>query len=162
LPHLAESFDVDISGLNEAETRELLQDAFLLHYYAGTPYAINRALAIVFAQAKADEWFNYGGEAYYFRILINSNPNITGINPELFTRLIKTAYRYKNARSLIDKFSIDAETKGSFYIGSAAQSGTKTTIYPSNSADILAEGEIFFAGAVHTALNITIEAENGL
>ncbi|MDR1975586.1 MAG: phage tail protein I [Campylobacteraceae bacterium] len=159
LPHLAESFDVDIAGLNEAETRELLQDAFLLHYYAGTPYSINRALAIIFAEAKAQEWFDYGGEAYYFRILINSGFDITGINQELFARLIKTANRYKNARSLIDKFLIDAEIKGNIYIGSAAQSGITTTIYPSNSADILTEGEIFFAGVVHTAYNITIEAD---
>ncbi|MDR0580203.1 MAG: phage tail protein I [Campylobacteraceae bacterium] len=158
LPHLAESFDVDILGLNEQQTRELLQDAFQIHYYAGTPYSIKRALAIVFKHAGIQEWQEYEGDPYYFRVTVESNPDITGITQQLLDRLVQTAKRYKNARSLIDCLRLNLEHKGNIYVGGVSLNGTKTTIYPQNSADIVLQGNMYIALAQQSAHSITIKA----
>jgi phage tail P2-like protein len=158
LPHLAESFGVDIAGLNEEQTRELLRDAFQIHYYAGTPYSIKRALQIVFMQAGIEEWQEYAGEPYYFRVTIQSDPNVLGINTALLEKLIKTANRYKNARSLIDCLRINAKTQGAIYIGTISDTSVNIAIYPSDSADIANIGEYYIGGAAFSAHNTTIEA----
>jgi phage tail P2-like protein len=158
LPHLAESFDVDISGLDEAHTRELLQDAFQIHYYAGTPYSIKRALSIVFQDANIEEWQEYNGNPYYFRVTVQSNPDITGINLQLLERLVHTANRYKNARSLIDVLRINAKHQGKINIGAISDASINISIYPSDSSDITSYGELYIGGAVFNAQNLTIEA----
>jgi len=43
LPVLSASFDVDIDGLSENEARELIKNAFEIHYYSGTFYSLNKA-----------------------------------------------------------------------------------------------------------------------
>jgi phage tail P2-like protein len=161
LAHLAESFDVDISGLNEQQTRELLQDAFKIHYYAGTPYSIKRALAIVFKHAGIQEWQEYEGNPYYFRITVESNPDIIGINLTLLEKLVSTAKRYKNARSLIEVLRLNATHKGNIYVGTISDSTINAAIYPGESADIASYGQYYAGGAVFNAQEITIE-ENTL
>ncbi|MDR2342780.1 MAG: phage tail protein I [Campylobacteraceae bacterium] len=156
LPHLAESFDVDISGLNEQQTRELLQDAFKIHYYAGTPYSIKRALQIVFAHAGIEEWMQYEGNPYYFRITVNSTPNITGITANLLEKLVRTANRYKNARSLIDVLRLNAGHAGNINIGIISDATINSAIYPGESSDVATNGDFYIGGAAFSAQEITI------
>ena len=59
LPVLAASFDVDIDGLNENEARELIKNAFEIHYYSGTFYSLNKALSALYTDAKVKDWFDY-------------------------------------------------------------------------------------------------------
>lgn len=158
LAHLAQSFDVDITGLDEQQTRELLQDAFQIHYWSGTPYAIKRALHIVFEHAGIDEWMQYAGDPYYFRITVESNPDVTGITKELLEKLVRTAKRYKNARSLIDYLRMNLEHKGAFYIGSVSLNSARVTIYPENSSDIVLQGNMYIGAAQQSAHTVTIEA----
>ena len=40
LPILAASFDVDIGGLNEMNARWLIKNAFKIHFYSGSFYAV--------------------------------------------------------------------------------------------------------------------------
>jgi len=47
---LANSFDINIDGLDEKEARELIH--FNLHLYKGTAYSLNRALNILFRDVK--------------------------------------------------------------------------------------------------------------
>lgn len=47
LPILAASFDVDIDGLNEANARWLIKNAFKIHFYSGSFYAVKKAVQSV-------------------------------------------------------------------------------------------------------------------
>lgn len=44
LPILAQSYDVDIEGLGETGARGLIKEAFKIHYYSGTFYAVKKAV----------------------------------------------------------------------------------------------------------------------
>ena len=45
LPILAQSYDVDIDGLSESAIRELIKNAFEIHFYSGTFYAMKKAVS---------------------------------------------------------------------------------------------------------------------
>lgn len=47
LPILATSFDVDIDGLNETNARWLIKNAFKIHFYSGSFYAVKKAVQSV-------------------------------------------------------------------------------------------------------------------
>lgn len=47
LPILAASFDVDIDGLNETNARWLIKNAFKIHFYSGSFYAVKKAVQSV-------------------------------------------------------------------------------------------------------------------
>ncbi|MDR2100101.1 MAG: phage tail protein [Campylobacteraceae bacterium] len=125
LPHLAQSLDVDISGLDEGKARELLQDAFQIHLYAGTPYALKRALAITFEDAGAEEWMEYGGEPYHFRVFAKLTGNAA---EDLVNRLVKTASRYKNARSILESVILSLDIKGDIRLALGAEKADEITI----------------------------------
>lgn len=45
LPILAQSYDVNIEGLGEEAIRELIRNAFEIHFYSGTFYAVKKAVS---------------------------------------------------------------------------------------------------------------------
>ena len=45
LPILAQSYDVNIEGLGEEVIRELIKNAFEIHFYSGTFYAVKKAVS---------------------------------------------------------------------------------------------------------------------
>ena len=72
LPILANAYDVSIDGLEIKEARELISKALLLDRYNGTALAIKEVLKVVFPTAVVKEWFNYGGEPYFFKVKVTS------------------------------------------------------------------------------------------
>ncbi|MFV0481349.1 MAG: phage tail protein I [Campylobacteraceae bacterium] len=133
LPHLANSFNVDINGLDENESRELIFDAFKIHFFSGTPYSLKVALRSVFENTTIKEWFEYGGEPYYFNVDIDSTK---GVSQNTYKRIDKTIDKYKNVRSVLESVRIFAQTKGEFFVGSATLSAEACTIYPYQPKDL--------------------------
>ena len=76
LPHLAEQFHVlGLEGWDyattEQEKRDLLKQAVELHRYKGTPWAVRQGLKRINPDLDIQEWFEYGGEPYYFKLTGN-------------------------------------------------------------------------------------------
>ncbi|MDR1158367.1 MAG: phage tail protein I [Oscillospiraceae bacterium] len=70
---LAYDFKVDWYGYNyDLETkRALIKDSFNVHRHLGTRGAVEKALSNVYVDAKIEEWHEYGGDPYYFRVLLD-------------------------------------------------------------------------------------------
>ena len=105
------------------EKRRLIKNAIELHRYKGTPYAIRKVLEALGLQGEVKEWFEYGGEPYYFKVFVGS---IT--SKELWQKLIALINQYKNERSWLDAIGIHNEIKSSIYVGSALKEGKHYTI----------------------------------
>ena len=76
LPHLAKQFHVlGLEGwdyaMTETEQRELLKQAVELHRYKGTPWAVRQGIRHIHPDIDIEEWQDYGGEPYYFRLRYN-------------------------------------------------------------------------------------------
>lgn len=108
LPHLAEQFHVTgyegwLQTTNEQERRALIKSAISKHYYKGTPYAIRQVLEDMGFSAKIDEWFNYTGDPYHFKVEVTTNGlEVDEAKAALIEKLIDV---YKNVRSVLDLLS---------------------------------------------------------
>lgn len=81
--HLAEDIETK---------RRFVRDSDLIHAKMGTPWAVERLLSSYFTDAKVEEWFEYGGEPYFFRIS-SGDPAIFGDKHQEFMELLEHTKR---------------------------------------------------------------------
>lgn len=76
---LARQLHVDFyDGELSLETkRELVKNSVRWHKRKGTPGAVEELVSTVFGEGTVEEWFEYGGEPYYFKV---KTPNIAATN----------------------------------------------------------------------------------
>lgn len=128
LPILAASFDVDIDGLSQSEARELIKNAFEIHYYSGTFYSLNKALNALYSDVRVREWFEYKGEPYHFRLELDASKN--GLSPQILKRSDELIDKYKNVRSVYDGASIKATANINLKAYSYTFSGENISVDP--------------------------------
>ena len=103
LPFLAWQFHIE--GYDQAQTiqekRNLIKHAIELHRHKGTPYAIKKVFQALGLEATLQEWFDYNGDPYKFKINITTTDR--QITPEFIQKLRDTIEQYKNVRSWLDE-----------------------------------------------------------
>jgi phage tail protein I len=101
IDHLAYQLHVDDydSGLPIATKRELVKNSIDIHRHKGTPYAVEKAVQTVYSDSKIAEWFEYGGNPYYFKVTLITAP-LTGEAD--ITKLVRAINTAKNVRSWLD------------------------------------------------------------
>ena len=98
------AFDLKIDWWNGdysvEQKRQTLKNAWQIYRTMGTKAAVETALSAVYPDAKVQEWFEYGGEPYHFRISFDrANEDIGSVHYQRVMRLITF---YKNLRSHFD------------------------------------------------------------
>lgn len=128
LPFLAWETDSDISGLSDATARKFIRSAFDAMQYAGTARALIGPVEALSDTVDVQEWFEYGGAAYKFRIEVDASDE--GLSPELIEKLERTAAKQKNVRSILENIKISMLSRGAMYHGISIQSAEVITILP--------------------------------
>jgi phage tail P2-like protein len=110
LVHLAEQFHITgnegwLNCASESERRELLKNSIKLHKFRGTKYALIRVLNILGLNGTVQEWFDYGGEPYHFKIGIDMNNK--AFDSETESSLIELIEANKNVRSKLEKMTVN-------------------------------------------------------
>ena len=97
---LAQDFKVDWYDYNQTidVKRAIIKDSFYVHRHLGTVGAVKRALSDVWSSYLLEEWFQYDGEPYHFRVAIADN-DFTIAKREQAIRLVNLT---KNVRSWLD------------------------------------------------------------
>lgn len=98
--------------------RKLIKEAFLWHSMSGTPAALLKYFKMININAEIQEWYEYQGLPYHFRIIGNANEN-QEITDETIQDVEKQVNRLKNARSLLDETVIIKPESLSFKSGEA-------------------------------------------
>lgn len=93
------------------EKRQTLKDNWLVHRRLGTKYAVRTALNAVCPGTVVQEWFEYGGEPYYFKVILPAAGELT---IEKQKRALSRIQSYKNLRSHLEK--IIALIEASVYV----------------------------------------------
>lgn len=101
------------------QRRELVKNSFRWHRRKGTPSAVEELVATVFGSGTVQEWWEYGGEPYHFRVLTN-DPTATNDGA---TRFIQAVNSTKNTRSVLESIQITTETTMNLCIGFAVHIG---------------------------------------
>lgn len=92
------------------EKLKLIKKTMIWYVSAGTPKAVEELVANVFGKGELKEWFQYGGEPYYFKILTDAPMEQNSIRQ--FTTMIE---HVKNARSHLESLEFDREMVLSMY-----------------------------------------------
>ncbi len=78
------------------DKRELIKNSFDLNKKRGTKFSIERVFTLLNINAVINEWFEYGGEPYSFKIEVDVS---TGVTEETIEKLTILVERYKPLRS---------------------------------------------------------------
>lgn len=93
--------------------RDLIRRCMELHYKRGTVEAVEEAVKKIFGEAEVDEWFNYGGSPYHFKIR-TSNTNVTDAMIQEITRIVKET---QSVRSYLEEVVVEIMQSMSMYVG---------------------------------------------
>lgn len=112
LPWLAWAFSVDDwqSAWSEATKRKVVARAIQVHRSKGTPGALSAALRAVCADAAFEEWFEYAGEPYHFRVTVSLTAR--GLSAQEQQKLEAVALSAKNVRSILERLEIYLTSQG--------------------------------------------------
>lgn len=94
LDMLAIDFKVDwynTSADIEAK-RNMIKDCIKIHKHKGTVYAVETALKNIHQKSTVEEWFEYGGQPYFFRIVQDISNKYEVLN---YDEILKTIAIYK-------------------------------------------------------------------
>lgn len=107
-----------------ATKRALVQQSLLIHRRRGTPAAVQEVVNIIFGPGlTVQEWFQYGGDPYYFRIIGGEGFD----SPEQQAALVAAISLVKNARSHFEVITTGAEP-AELYVGCAVHVAVRQRI----------------------------------
>ena len=95
---------------NREEKQRTLQSAWQVHRTLGTKAAVETAISAIYPNTKVQEWFQYDGEPFHFKLLIDST--YEQVDPEKHQRVLERVNFYKNLRSHLDSVEYTAVPKG--------------------------------------------------
>lgn len=83
--------------------RALIKSSDRVHMHLGTPYAVRQVVGDFLNRGELQEWFEYGGDPYHFRVLTTAEAIA---DPVLVAQLTRAVNYSKNARSYFDGFIV--------------------------------------------------------
>lgn len=107
-----------------SQRRQLVKTALSIHKKRGTPAAVEELMTTIFGDGIVEEWFEYGGQPGFFRV-ITSNFSATTDQADRFLLLVDSA---KNARSWLDSVVIRLVEDTNVYFGTAVHMGDHITL----------------------------------
>lgn len=99
----------DVS-LDIESKRRLIKGTFLWYAHAGTPSAVTELVAAVFGEGEVQEWFEYGGEPHYFKIITNAR-----LTPDINDEFSKILKNVKSVSAHIEAIEITRKLNQSVY-----------------------------------------------
>lgn len=99
--------------------RNLIKNSDKVHMYLGTPYAVEQVVQDYFGDGYVEEWFEYNGQPYHFRV-VTSNPSVTGEQANQFAKAVE---KVKNLRSRLEQVIISMTGEMQLYFSNVLQTG---------------------------------------
>lgn len=136
--------------------RQQVKQSFLLHRLKGTKYAVQKAVSTVYQSAKVEEWPEYSGEPYHFRVTgITAPMNET----KTINKLVRLINAYKNTRSWLDYVQFNRLYRQTFLFGGNVNLVRKTTITFDMKQKIITQKDIHVLVGVGIYKEVTINGQ---
>jgi len=113
--------------------RATIKDSVKVHRRLGTKYAVETALGAVFPGTKVQEWFEYGGAPYTFRVIIGATS--AGVSADQQEAVLERVRFYKNLRSHLEGLSYLIDKTAPVYVGGFHAMGVQLEVYPYMAGD---------------------------
>ena len=109
------------------EKRRTLKDSWRVHKLLGTRAAVETAISAIYPHTQVLEWFEYGGEPYYFRLDINiTNDTIDSAKQR---RVLERMNFYKSLRSHNDGVTYFVEAEPAIVRAAASAPGLTEALH---------------------------------
>lgn len=134
--------------------RNLLRKSIDWHRHKGTLYAVKEVVAAVFDKAEIQEYWQYGGQPYHFKIASIESGIPAG---DELNKLIKCINSVKNVRSWLDDVDFGRKAEGTIYYGgfSGIYKNIEVGLPMAKDADI--DDNIYFAGVAQCHKTVIAE-----
>jgi phage tail P2-like protein len=106
--------------------RELVGQAFSTHMSKGTPWAVDQVVSAAFDDSKVEEWFEYDGEPFYFRITTTDRMT----DDKKYSDIFRAINAVKNLRSRLESITIRRDNQMGLYAGGVVTNLKIITIKP--------------------------------
>lgn len=92
------------------EKRRILKDSWNVHKSLGTKGAVEKAISAIYPDTKVAEWFEYDGDPYNFKLLIDAT--YEEADPAKHQKVLAGVNYYKNLRSHLEGVEYIAVPEG--------------------------------------------------
>ena len=140
------SYPIDIK-------RRMIKQSIPVHKHKGTPYAVKTAIATVYESGQLEEWWDYGGTPYRFRVSGITDPLTGAADIRRLLTLINSA---KNKRSWLDYVQFKRSTATENHIAMLKSTVKTIDVYPAAVEKIAPESTFYTAMARTTTERLTL------
>jgi phage tail P2-like protein len=157
LDALAQDLKVDWYNLSyDVDTkRKIIKNAVKVHKYKGTPYAVKTAVNNVLPGTTIEEWPEYGGDPFKFKINLEAGDK--GFDSAKVNQILRQVEFYKNERSHLDAVNSNITGSAGTYNAAMPSVGAEFTIEPYTIGDYTAEAAAGSVAGVVMPVYITIQ-----
>lgn len=101
--------------------QKLINDSMIIHMEKGTGKAVENLMNAVFGDGVVEEWFEYGGQPFHFRV-ITSNRSVTNERAQEFIRALNSV---KRKTAILESITMLQAEQMNLYIGAFVHVGDK-------------------------------------
>lgn len=145
--------------LTLAVRRNLVKNSIAWHRIKGTPAAVEQMIQTVYQTGVVEEWFDYGGEPFFFKVNLGDSQ----ITTQKIKNLIKMINASKNVRSWLEVLRFSKSIDITRYLGCFADVHKKYEIIPGivQGGDI--SSSIFIGGhnEIHHSADVRLQHVSG-
>ena len=123
LDALAYDFHVDFydKSYSTQIKRQLIDDSLLIHAKKGTAQSVEELITTIFGEGVVEEWFEYDGAPFHFRVITN-NEEVTTARAQEFIKALESV---KRKTAILDSVTINQVEEMNIYVGFAVHFGDK-------------------------------------
>ena len=134
--------------------RALVKQSIAWHQIKGTKAAVEQVIQTVFNTGRVQEWFEYGGSPYHFRVDVIESDDIDAAT---IGQVIKAINATKNVRSWLDGIGFYRRINQNRYRGCIVTAGKAYVIGPPVSRDTTINSNVRRGVAVQTHREVVIQ-----
>ena len=125
LDEMAWEFNIDWwdSSFSLETKRSVIRTCYRVHEKRGTKWAVEELITSAFGMGKVTEWFEYGGQPYWFKI--QTSATLTKDGMLYFLNMID---KVKNARSHVEMIEVTRTVQRPLHGGTAHHSFSKCVV----------------------------------
>ena len=105
--------------------RNLVKSSVKVHKKMGTVYAVETAIRAIYPESRIEEWFEYGGKPFHFRVVLNAVTQNVHIDIDY---IIKKINIYKRLSAHIDSINTERTKKTTLYVAVSKELLVKTHV----------------------------------
>jgi P2-related tail formation protein len=135
---------VDGAPLTDQDKRNLIERSIIWHQKKGTKWIVEQVLHTGWPTADVIEWFEYGGNPYFFRIIIDQD-----VDPITLGRMSDAVMAVKNVRSWLEGIIRSRQSKLQLYTGQIDRFRNLIRIHMLTKIDPIVDGMDYYGIGTH-------------